>query len=807
MTTNTYNADSIGVLEGLEAVRKRPGMYIGDTEDGSGLHQLVYEALDNSIDEALAGYCSAIKVIIHSDNSITVEDNGRGIPVEMHKKAQIPAAELVMTTLHAGGKFDNNSYKVSGGLHGVGISCVNAVSEKFDLIIWRDGFEHYIQFSRGKTVKQLEQGKGVGGKTGTKVTFWPDNKIFTNLEYNFHTLSQRIRELSFLNKGVKIELVDERSDQSETHYSEGGLNEFLKFIIGKKKPINDNPFYMEKTRDGITVELSLQWTDTYSEILYSFTNDINNRDGGTHVTGFRSSLTRVLKNYIANSKQKYKKAEFLGEDTREGLCVIISVKVPNPKFSSQTKDKLVSSEVKTAVDNLFYEEFTTYLEEHPADAAIIIEKILDSANAREAAHKAKELTRKKSMFGSMTLPGKLANCREKDPALCEVFIVEGDSAGGSAKQGRDSAFQAILPLRGKILNVEKVRFDKILKSEQITNLILALGTGIGEGEFDATKARYHKVIIMTDADVDGAHIRTLLLTFFYRHMFEIVKRGYLYIAQPPLFKLSKQKDGKDIFTQYIKDEAELMSYLLDFGTKDTKLITQNRIIEGSELKTILSKHQHYIDLYKMIQQQKDQRIIQYLVEKINFQKDDLLDADKTKQLAETIKDILTENEKDIPFFNYAIEFENFENDYNLTLETPYKGTKKITKINDSLFSSKIFMEMRETFAFLNEIEKSILTFEKDGNSTELKTLKSINDYVIDSAQKGYQLSRYKGLGEMNAEQLWETTMDPKRRRLLQVQVEDVIEADNTFVLLMGEDVDPRKVFVSENALNVSMIDV
>ncbi|MBN2693724.1 DNA topoisomerase (ATP-hydrolyzing) subunit B [bacterium] len=809
----TYNADSIGVLEGLEAVRKRPGMYIGDTDDGSGLHQLVYEALDNSIDEALAGYCSHIRVIIHNDNSITVEDNGRGIPVEMHKKAQISAAELVMTKLHAGGKFDNNSYKVSGGLHGVGISCVNAVSTRLNLTIWRDGFEHNLVFSKGKTIQSIQQGKSVGDKTGTKITFWPDNEIFNLLEYSYTTLSKRIREMAFLNKGVKIELIDERSDQSEIFHYEGGLLSFLQFIIGKKKPIHTSPFYMDKMKDGIGVEIALQWTDTYVEHCYTFTNNINNRDGGTHLTGFRTALTRALKNYITENvqlKQKLKKFEFQGEDTREGLCAIVSVKVPDPKFSSQTKDKLVSSEVKTAVDSLLYDSLITYLEEHPQEAALIIEKIVETVSAREAAHKAKELTRRKGVLSSMTLPGKLADCREKDPALSEIFIVEGDSAGGSAKQGRESQFQAILPLRGKILNVEKVRFDKMLKSEQITNLILALGVNIGGEEFDISKLRYHKIVIMTDADVDGAHIRTLLLTFFYRQMQELLKRGYIYIAQPPLYKLSRSKDGKETFTQYIKDDEELNEYLLSVGTKDYTIISHtDEVFAGEKLKALLKHYQKYKSLYRSLQQNRDERVIHLLAEEFStFSKESLLDEEYLKEFAENIKRTLIEADYDMSYYQYVVEPEDIENEFTLTIETLLNGARKVTKINSSLLSSRTLQEMKSIYSELSTFfENTFVVKREDGTTVPFTTLEELNNHILDLAKKGYQLSRYKGLGEMNADQLWETTMDPAKRTLLQVQVEDAIEADNIFTLLMGEEVADRKVFVSENALNVSNIDI
>lgn len=809
--TQTYNADSIGVLEGLEAVRKRPGMYIGDTDDGSGLHQLVYEALDNSIDEALAGYCDYIRVIIHSDNSITVQDNGRGIPVEMHKKKKIPAAELVMTVLHAGGKFDNNSYKVSGGLHGVGVSCVNAVSSKLALTIWRDGYEHTLAFARGKTVQKIERGRSVGDKTGTMIRFWPDTEIFTMIEYKFSTLVNRIRELAFLNKGIKIELADERSDLSEIFHYEGGIEAFLTYIVGKKKVIHEPPFYMDESKDGYSAEIAMAWTDTYSDHLYCYTNNINNRDGGTHLTGFKTGLTRALKNYVANNnnlKQRFKKLEFSGDDVREGTCAIVSVKVPDPKFSSQTKDKLVSSEVKTFVDNLLYDRMTTYLEEHPKEATSILEKIADSVLAREAAHKARELTRRKGALTSMTLPGKLADCQEKDPALSEIFIVEGDSAGGSAKQGRNSHIQAILPLKGKILNVEKVRFDKMIKSEQITNLVLALGTNIGPADFDVSRLRYHKIIIMTDADVDGAHIRTLLLTFFYRQMFEVVKRGYLYIAQPPLFKVAKQKDGRDTFSRYLKDERELNDFLMDHGLTNLQIIPQNggEIVEPSALKSFLKKYQRYEDLYEYFRRYKDSRLIRLLVERFDLTKEDLVDEEKVASFNQQLKVLMDEKYDNISLYQTELLKDQMNEHYGLRIVTTVKGSRRITKINYNLLDSGLYAELKELAAYFGDLLNADFIVKRDETEVKLHRLKFVNQYVLDNAKKGYHVSRYKGLGEMNADQLWETTMDPEQRTLLQVQVEDVIDADNIFTLLMGEDVADRKVFVTENALNVVNLD-
>ncbi len=806
-----YNADSIGVLEGLEAVRKRPGMYIGDTDDGSGLHQLVYEALDNSIDETLAGYCDLISVIIHQDDSITVEDNGRGIPVGMHEKAGIPAAELVMTTLHAGGKFDSNSYKVSGGLHGVGVSCVNAVSTVFDLTIWREGYEWNIQFSKGKTTKKLVKVKEVdANKTGTKVTFWPDAEIFADTEYKFATLNHRIRELAFLNKGVRIELIDEKLDKKELHHYEGGLKEFLAYMVGGKKQLHE-PFYMDMERDNVGVEIAMVWTESYSEQARAFTNNINNRDGGSHLTGYKTAITRSLKNYISRSKnlkQQYKKMTFSGDDAREGLYALISAKVPDPKFSSQTKDKLVSSEVKTIVDNLLYEQVSTYLDENPDKARIILDKVFESVMAREAAHKARELTRRKGALSSMALPGKLADCQEKDPARSEIFIVEGDSAGGSAKQGRDSKFQAILPLRGKIINVEKTRFDKIIKSEQITNLMLALGTTIGVENFDASKLRYHKIIIMTDADVDGAHIRTLLLTFFYRQMYEFLERGYLYIAQPPLYKIARQRAGKDTWSKYLKDDKEFNEYLLNKGTEDVKLLVENRTnsFSGTSLKGLLSKFQKYEHYYSYFRNVQDERVVRYLIEASGFKRENLKSKEEIELFITKLKKHL-DTMQDVTFFRTSITEGDTETYLSLTIETPVKGSRKVTKIDNHLFSNKIFMEMRELATYFESLTNETYRLEKGENSIHFDKLEEVNDYILKSAQKGYHVSRYKGLGEMNSEQLWETTMDPERRTLLQVSLDDAIDADHVFSLLMGDDVEPRKKFVTENALNVNNLDV
>ncbi len=809
--TGGYDASSIGVLEGLEAVRKRPGMYIGDTEDGSGLHHLVYEALDNSIDEALANYCDHIVVTIHADDSITVEDNGRGIPVGMHEKMGIPAVELVMTKLHAGGKFDSNSYKVSGGLHGVGVSCVNAVSTKMTVTVWRDGFEHVIEFQRGKTSKPLVKGKEVGDKHGTKITFLPDPEIFTITEYRFSTLNHRIRELAFLNKGVRVELVDERTGKSELHHYEGGLKAFLSFLVGKRKAIHPNVFYMDIEKNDHNVEIALVWTDSYSEQIMAFTNNIGNRDGGAHLTGFKTGVTRSLKNYLKNSKLKkqYTTMKFSGDDAREGLYALISVKVPDPKFSSQTKDKLVSSEVKTIVDNTLYESFTMFLEENPSEVEFIYQKIYESVIARDAARKAKELTRRKSVLSSTSLPGKLADCQEKDPASSEIYIVEGDSAGGSAKQGRDSKFQAILPLRGKILNVEKSRFDKILKSEQIQNLVLALGTSIGSDDFDINKIRYHKVVIMTDADVDGAHIRTLLLTFFYRYMPELIERGYLYIAQPPLYKIARQRAGKDTWFRYIKDNKEFDEFWLERGTEDVRIEVENRerSFSGISLRNLLEKYKRYNQIFTLLARKYDNRIIKYIVEDDLVKRNDLTSKERLVEISEQLKEKLM-SISNVTFFKYKTIFTEDTSYGTLIVETPVNGSLKRTKIDKDFLASEMFKELKESADYFSSLTNEKFTYYKGENQPiHFDSLEELNHYIFKASQKGFHIARYKGLGEMNADQLWYTTMDPEKRTFLQISIEDAIDADHIFTLLMGDEVSERRTFVIENALNVTNLDV
>ena len=806
--TGGYDASSIGVLEGLEAVRKRPGMYIGDTEDGSGLHHLVYEALDNSIDEALANYCDKITVIIHGDDSITVEDNGRGIPVGMHEKMKIPAVELVMTKLHAGGKFDNNSYKVSGGLHGVGVSCVNAVSTVMEVTVWREGFEHKITFEKGKTTIPLVKGAEVGDKTGTRITFWPDPEIFTITEFRFSTLNHRIRELAFLNKGVRIELIDERTDKSELHHYEGGLKAFLSFLVGKRKKINPTVFYMDKPKDDHNVEIAFVWTDSYSESAMAFTNNISNRDGGAHLTGFKTGINRALKHYLktAKLKKQFTTMKFSGDDAREGLYALISVKVPDPKFSSQTKDKLVSSEVKTIVDNTLYESFLMFLEENPSEAEYIFNKIYTSVIAREAARKARELTRRKSVLLSTSLPGKLADCQEKDPSLSEIYIVEGDSAGGSAKQGRDSKFQAILPLRGKILNVEKSRFDKILKSEQIQNLVLALGTSIGAEDFDIEKARYHKIVIMTDADVDGAHIRTLLLTFFYRYMPEIIERGYLYIAQPPLYKIARQRGGKDTWLKYIKDDKEFDGFWLERGTEDVRIEVENRNrnFSGVSLKNLLEKYKRYNKINDFFSRRYDDRIIKSIVENELLKRTDLNSKEKLIEVAEILKEELMKI-SDVTFFKYHTVFTEETAYGSLIIETPVNGSLRRSKIDKDLFAKDMFHEMKDLANYFSSLTNEKFAYYKGDNEViHFDSLEKLNTHIFKSAQKGFHVARYKGLGEMNADQLWETTMDPDKRRFLQITIEDAFEADHIFTLLMGDEVSDRRTFVTENALNANV---
>ncbi len=793
-----YNADSIKVLKGLDAVRKRPGMYIGDTDDGSGLHHMVFEVVDNSIDEALAGYCDHIQVIVHIDNSVTVEDNGRGIPVDIMPEENKPAAEVIMTVLHAGGKFDASSYKVSGGLHGVGVSVVNALSDTLEMEIKRDGFVYRQEFHKGEPVTPLEK-IGKSSKTGTLIRFLPDPDVFKILEYEFETLAQRLRELSFLNKGLKISIEDERTSEKKTFNYEGGIVSFVEHLNRNKKPLHHDVVFFNKDKDGTIVEVAMQWTDAYNETVYCFANNIHNKDGGTHLMGFRSALTRTLNTYLSlNGMEKQKKATLSGDDVREGLTAILSVKHPDPKFSSQTKEKLISSEVRGIVESVVGENLMDYFDRNPKIAKTIIEKAIDASRAREAARKARELTRRKGALDSSNLPGKLADCQEKDPALSEIFLVEGDSAGGSAKQGRDRKSQAILPLKGKILNVEKARFDKILSSQEIRLMITALGTGIGKEDFDISKLRYHKVIIMTDADVDGAHIRTLLMTFFFRQMRELIERGYLYIAQPPLFRV---KAGKK--SVYLKDEVAMQEYLLQLFFERYQLVPEdgeNRIRTSRWLDLLKSAKQMNDYFSRLERKGYSRKIVEFLlaygcISANNFEK-----ADYVHEL----KAALIEYGLSVE----SIDFDEEHGDYTLTVNGVSGIAFSGSVIGQALMRQPSFRLLGGLHKTIGPFMKRRIIIKKDG--VKLDTVKSIFkllEKVEEFSQKGLNIQRYKGLGEMNPEQLWETTLDPESRSLLRVAIEDTVEAEDTFSRLMGDAVEPRRQFIEENSHDVQNLDI
>ena len=798
----SYDADSIKVLKGLDAVRKRPGMYIGDTDDGSGLHHMVYEVLDNSIDEALAGHCDLIKVKLLIDGSVTVSDNGRGIPVDLHEEEGMSAAEVIMTQLHAGGKFDNNSYKVSGGLHGVGISVVNALSEFLSLTIYRNGKIYKIDFTEGNTNSPLAIIGDNDEKTGTEINFKPSTNTFTNCIFDYSTLEHRIRELAFLNSGVHIDLIDERETEKKsiTFFYEGGLKAYIEYLNRSRHAIHDT-IATSHEKEGITVDISMEWTDGYHETTLCFTNNIPQRDGGTHLAGFRAALTRVINNYSSNSGiAKKEKIQLTGEDCREGLTTVLSLKIPDPKFSSQTKDKLVSSEVRPVVEQLVSESLNQWLDEHPTEAKKIIAKAYDAASAREAAKRARELTRRKGVMDIASLPGKLADCQEKDPSKSEIFLVEGDSAGGSAKQGRDRSNQAILPLRGKILNVERARIDKMLSSVEIGTLITAIGAGVGNSEIDLAKARYHKIIIMTDADVDGSHIRTLLLTFFFRHMRPLVDAGYLYIAQPPLFRA---KHGQS--EVYLKDQVALDNYLVSSGIKGVSISCgNNETILGEDLKISVEK-----SIYA-------KRMIDTLSQKLGF-------SEVIAQLSILgfLNSDVFDNEENLIVINNRLNkcLINFEKGWNAVFKVEDEDKKilEISRINrgvkdlfiltnEDILSEevKILDNMK---VFLNDhfLEKCI--FNINENEYEIKGPLELAKRITDLGKKGSQINRYKGLGEMNPVQLWETTLDPNARFLLQVKVEHEGDAEETFSTLMGETVEHRRNFIQENALKVSNLDV
>ncbi|WP_111734738.1 DNA topoisomerase (ATP-hydrolyzing) subunit B [Roseovarius amoyensis] len=794
-----YGADSIKVLRGLEAVRKRPGMYIGDTDDGSGLHHMVYEVVDNGIDEALAGHADVVTVTINADSSVSVTDNGRGIPVEMHEEEGVSAAEVIMTQLHAGGKFDSNSYKVSGGLHGVGVSVVNALSDWLELRIWRNGKEHLARFEGGFTVDHLRVVGDANGKRGTEVRFLASTKTFSNLDYSFETLERRLRELAFLNSGVRIVLRDERPAEpleSVLHY-EGGVREFVRYLDRHKSPMLPEPIFMTGERDDIGVEVAMWWNDSYHETVLPFTNNIPQRDGGTHLAGFRGALTRVLQRYAAESGiAKREKITFTGDDAREGLTCVLSVKVPDPKFSSQTKDKLVSSEVRPAVEGLVGEKLSEWLEENPNEAKMIVGKIVEAAMAREAARKARELTRRKTAMDVNFLAGKLKDCSEKDPTKTELFLVEGDSAGGSAQTGRDRGTQAVLPLRGKILNVERARFDRMLSSQEIGNLVMALGTGIGRDEFDLSKLRYHKIVIMTDADVDGAHIRTLLLTFFYRQMPELIEHGHLYIAQPPLYKVARGKSEV-----YLKDQAALEDYLIQQGTEDAILrLGTGENISGPDLVRVVEEARQVRRIVDAFPTHYPRHILEQATIAGAFQPG-AADADLpgvATAVAERLDLIAQEYERGWQG--------RPTQDHGIRLTRTVRGVEEMRTLDGPILRGGEARRLGQLTKSLQEVySKPAQLVRKDRTQAVYGPL-DLLDAVLKEGEKGLSLQRYKGLGEMNPSQLWETTLDPEARTLLQVRIDDVAEADDLFTKLMGDVVEPRREFIQENALNVENLD-
>jgi len=797
-----YGADSIKVLKGLEAVRKRPGMYIGDTDDGSGLHHMVYEVVDNAIDEALAGHCDTVDVILNAEGSVTVRDNGRGIPTAIHEEEGISAAEVIMTQLHAGGKFDQNSYKISGGLHGVGVSVVNALSQKLTLTIWRKDEAHQMTFTHGDADGPLKVVGSAQGKTGTEVTFLPSTDTFTMVEFDFATLEHRLRELAFLNSGVQINLSDNRGVEpvvAELHY-DGGLEAFVRYLDRAKTPVLDTPIFVSAERDGLSVEVAMWWNDSYHENVLCFTNNIPQRDGGTHLAGFRGALTRTINNYALSSGiAKREKISLTGDDAREGLTCVLSVKVPDPKFSSQTKDKLVSSEVRPIVESTVGEALSQWFEEHPTEAKSIVMKIVEAASAREAARKARDLTRRKGALDISSLPGKLADCQERDPAKSELFIVEGDSAGGSAKQARNRKNQAVLPLRGKILNVERARFDKMLSSTEIGTLITALGAGIGRDDFNIEKLRYHKIIIMTDADVDGAHIRTLLLTFFFRQMPEIIERGYLYIAQPPLYKVKRGQSG-----QYLKDEDALENYLIDAGLEDAVLtlgsgeeragadlreIVVDAIKIRSALDTLHSRYARFVV---------EQVAISGALNPVHLQEQNNANeaADYISRRLNLLSDELERGWQG-----------SVTDDGGLSFSRELRGVTEVHLIDSALIGSADARRLDQKAEQLQSIYGQPATLRRKDVAIEIHSPTDLLEAVLSVGQKGLSLQRYKGLGEMNPDQLWETTLDESIRTLLQVHVRELDEADDMFAKLMGDVVEHRREFIQENALAVANLDV